>query len=122
MGRGFSADLKKGDVVGLSGDLGAGKTTFIQGLAEGLGVTGRINSPTFIIMRSYGDFYHADLFRLEGDLKREVANVGLLDIIAGGQAVVVIEWAERISEHLPKSTKWVSIENMSENKRRIKIQ
>ena len=68
VGRKFSADLTAGDVVGLTGELGSGKTTFIQGVAEGLGVSARVNSPTFIIMREYGKLYHVDLYRLEENL------------------------------------------------------
>jgi len=84
-GERFSADLKPGDIVALSGELGAGKTTFIQGLAKGLGVKERVLSPTFIIMRKYTtpkefDFYHVDLYRLEGDMKNEIENLGLAEI------------------------------------------
>ena len=110
-----------GDVVALSGDLGAGKTTFIKGVAEGLGISSRINSPTFIIMRDYGDFYHVDLYRLEKNVNQEVENLGLMDIISEGKSIVVIEWAEKIKKILPKNTIWVEIKDLGEQKRSIKI-
>ncbi|OGM31671.1 tRNA (adenosine(37)-N6)-threonylcarbamoyltransferase complex ATPase subunit type 1 TsaE [Candidatus Woesebacteria bacterium RIFCSPHIGHO2_01_FULL_44_21] len=122
VGREFSADLKAGDVVGLTGELGSGKTTFIQGVAEGLKIDARVNSPTFIIMREYGKLCHVDLYRLEQNLKVEMANLGLLDIIAARKSIVLIEWAERIADLLPKTTKWVNFENINENERKIKIQ
>lgn len=121
VGREFSARLKPGDVVGLVGELGSGKTTFIQGVAAGLGIKGRVNSPTFIIMREYGNFCHVDLYRLEEDLKAEMDNLGLFDKISGGTSIVLIEWAERIRNLLPKKTKWVSFKDLGENRRRIKL-
>lgn len=121
MGKRFSANLKPGDVVALSGDLGAGKTVFVQGVAEGLGIKGRISSPTFIIMRSYGDFYHVDLYRLEGEFEKEITNLGLSDIIRDGNSIVLVEWAEKIRDLLPKSTIWVNIDLISETERKINI-
>ena len=118
-GKEFSAGLAPGDVVALSGDLGAGKTTLVQGIAEGLGVSARINSPTFIIVREYDGFYHVDLYRLEENVEREVTNLGIPDIIAGGKAILVIEWAERIKSMLPEKTIWVSIENLGNDSRKI---
>ncbi|RLC30881.1 tRNA (adenosine(37)-N6)-threonylcarbamoyltransferase complex ATPase subunit type 1 TsaE, partial [Candidatus Woesebacteria bacterium] len=81
MGKKIAADLKGGETLALTGELGSGKTTFIQGLAEGLGVKGRIISPTFILMRKYeaskSDFYHIDFYRLEDDLENEIKNLGI---------------------------------------------
>jgi tRNA threonylcarbamoyladenosine biosynthesis protein TsaE len=122
LGKSFSARLKPGDVIGLSGELGSGKTTFIQGVAEGLGIKARVNSPTFIIMREYGSLYHVDLYRLEENLEREVENLGLLDIISEGRSIVIIEWAERIKKLLPQKTNWVNFENIKEDKRKISIE
>ena len=88
--------LEPGDVLWLSGDLGAGKTTFTQGLGRGLGVAAPINSPTFVLIREYAGrlpLYHIDLYRL-GDA-REVAALGLSDYLAG-DGVCVLEWAERM--------------------------
>jgi len=112
--------------LALEGELGAGKTTFVQGLAEGLGVKGRIISPTFIIMRSYefGEgriFYHVDLYRLEGNLQEAVENLGLKEVWEEPGNVVVIEWAEKIREFLPEQTKWIRFEYNGEQERRIVI-
>lgn len=120
-GRKLSADLAPGDVIALSGDLGAGKTTFVQGIADGLGISKRINSPTFIIMREYENFVHVDLYRLEGDLKQEMENIGLLDIIREGKSIVVIEWPEKVKEFLPKNTKWIKVTIVDDTKRKIEI-
>lgn len=92
--------LQPGDALGLTGTLGAGKTCFVQGLAEGLGVTGRVASPTFILMRAHPGpvpLYHADAYRLEsGD---DLLNIGLEEWLAVG--VVALEWADRAPEVLP---------------------
>ena len=88
--------LEAGDVIWLSGDLGAGKTTFTQGLGRGLDITAPINSPTFVLIREFRGrlpLYHIDLYRL-GDA-REVATLGLSDYLAG-DGVCVLEWAERL--------------------------
>ncbi len=100
--------LRAGDVVALSGDLGAGKTTFTQGIAAGMGVTARVNSPTFTLVAEYHTpnglpLVHADSYRLGDDphaAAREAAAFGL-DELFDGWAVVVIEWAERVLSLLP---------------------
>ena len=105
--------LKGGEVLALFGDLGAGKTTFVQGLAKGLGVKGRIISPTFIILRTYPlrqslseasplkdkNFYHVDLYRIESE--KEVEEIGLKEILKDRKDIVAIEWAEKIQNILP---------------------
>lgn len=115
--------------MGLTGSLGAGKTTFVQGIARGLGIKARINSPTFIILREYpvksrqglvSAFYHVDLYRLEQNLEEEVRNLGLLDLMKEGRSIIVIEWAEKIRDLLPDETRWVEFEE-TENGRRIII-
>ncbi len=109
------------EVLAFVGNLGAGKTTFIQGLAHGLKIKSKIVSPTFILMRQYGDFYHLDLYRLEGDVKKEVENLGLFDILQDTKNIVAIEWAEKIKDNLPKNTKWITFENINEDTRKITI-
>lgn len=109
-------------MLALVGELGAGKTTFIQGLAKSLGITSKIISPTFILMRKYDDLYHIDLYRLEGNLEKEVENLGFFDVLKDKENVVVIEWAEKIKNLLPKSTMWINFEIVGENERKITIQ
>ena len=92
--------LRPGDFVALIGNLGAGKTCFVQGLATGLGVTGRVASPTFILMRAHPGptaLFHADAYRLAtGD---DLLDIGLEDWLASG--VVALEWADQVPEALP---------------------
>jgi tRNA threonylcarbamoyladenosine biosynthesis protein TsaE len=95
--------LEPGDVILLDGDLGAGKTTFIQGLARALGVTEVVTSPTFILMRVYGtksgfDLLHVDVYRLER--LSEVVDLALPEMLDEG-AVAVVEWGQRAAEVLP---------------------
>ena len=117
----FAKTLKAGDVIGLYGDLGCGKTTFAQGVAIGLGVTQRIISPTFIIMRSYaiesGNFYHVDLYRTE--TKHDVESLGLIEIMNDPQNIVVIEWAEKITELLPEKRINIYFKYVDDEKRQI---
>lgn len=110
LGRDFAKVLGKGDTVCLYGDLGSGKTTFVQGLAVGLGVKEKIISPTFIIIRSYTlsdkrqaisdkKFYHIDLYRTETD--NDLRGLGLQEILDDPSIIVVIEWAEKLKSSMP---------------------
>lgn len=101
--------LKNGDIqcpVFFWGDLGSGKTTFVQGFAKGLGIVKRLLSPTFIIVRHYDipntvrKLYHFDLYRFVD--QKEVVMVGLSEILEEPQAVVCVEWPERLGTLLPK--------------------
>lgn len=129
-----SVKLKtKSKILALTGDLGSGKTTFVQGLAEGIGVKNQIISPTFILMRKYEippitnhrspitAFYHLDLYRLEGNIKEEVRNLGIEEIWKDPENIVVIEWAEKIEKMLPDDCYKIKFEVLSENKRKITI-
>ena len=96
-GRDIGATLRAGDIVLLSGDLGAGKTAFARGIAEGLGIEGAdVSSPTFTIMQEYRGgrlpLFHVDLYRLND--AREIDDLGLDEIAAEG--VLAIEWAEKL--------------------------
>ena len=126
----FAKNLKGGEVICLYGDLGFGKTTFTQGLAKGMGVTGRIISPTFIIMRSYSttfhfpfstfnSFYHVDLYRISKE--EEIVEIGLLDIMNDPQNIVAIEWPEKMGKLLPEKRIEIKFEYIDEDIRRIKI-
>lgn len=98
----FAKSLKAGDIICLYGDLGAGKTTFVQGLAKGLGIDKRIISPTFTIIREYpienSKFYHIDLYRL-----KDVINLGLEEVLSSRQNILAIEWPEIAENILPKN-------------------
>lgn len=121
----LGASLKGGEIIALSGELGSGKTTFIQGLAASLGLD-RITSPTFILMRSYpiklGNLYHLDLYRLEDDVMSETRNLGVMDIWGKKENIVVIEWAEKLVSALPKETKWIKFSHMGTETRKIEYE
>lgn len=102
--------LKGGEILALSGDLGAGKTTFTQYLAKALGVKVHVNSPTFVIMRIYKtskhpfqNLAHIDAYRL--DSEKELEYLGLDQYIGQPSAITVIEWAEKIKKELKKNLK-----------------
>lgn len=124
----FAQKVKPGEIITLSGELGAGKTTFVQGFAQGLGITQRIISPTFIIMRTYSisspksrvsNFYHIDLYRTATE--KDLEGLGLKDIFADPSAITVIEWPERLGNNFPKKNWDICIENLDENKRKIVV-
>ena len=96
----FASFLKAGDVIALEGDLGAGKTTFTKGLAEGLGITRNVNSPTFTIIKEYQGrlpLYHMDVYRVEDAFE----DLGFEEYFEGN-GVTVVEWAHLIEAQLPK--------------------
>ena len=110
-------------VIGLTGDLGSGKTAFVQGLAEGLEVPGEyyITSPTFTLINEYpGRFplFHIDLYRLDGI--SDLEDIGL-DELLYGQAVIAIEWAEKISDGLPAEHLTMTFEITDDDYRRISL-
>lgn len=119
LGREIGQALKSHDILALSGPLGAGKTTLIQGIAEGLGVADYVTSPTFILINEYPGrlpFYHIDLYRLED--ATQIEDLGISEYFEK-DGVVVIEWAERLGDLLPENAKPIKIEVMGENSRKI---
>lgn len=112
---------QKGDVFGLTGDLGAGKTQFVKGFVAELGSSDPVTSPTFTLIHEYAGgripVYHFDFYRLES--ADEVARLGL-DEYLFGDGVCIIEWADRFSELLPAGTRWISLEVQSESRRAIR--
>ena len=122
--RDFAKNLKAGDVLCLYGNLGSGKTSFVQGLAKGLGITRRIISPTFIIARRYkiGDlnFYHIDLYRTQ--TLQDLRSIGIDEILEDDKNIVAIEWAEKLLDLIPKKRIDLKFEYIDENKRKITLE
>lgn len=122
LARELAKELKPGDVVCLEGDLGAGKTTFTQGLAAAMGVAGRVTSPTFCIVQEHraaegdGLLVHMDLYRLSGE--DDVEAIGWEDYLARG-AVIVVEWPERAGSLVPSSARHVVFRHMDGEENRL---
>ena len=113
-------------VVALEGDLGSGKTTFIQGLATGLGIKENILSPTFVIqkdfslaLKNYKSLYHIDAYRLKNP--KELLELGFKDLIRNPENLIVIEWADKVKKILPKEILKIEFTNLEKNKRKIII-
>ena len=104
LARRLAGVLRPGTVICLDGDLGAGKTLFVQNLAAGLGVQGEVTSPTFNLMNVYEDgrlpLVHFDLYRLEQEY--ELDEIGFYDYVENPDGLVLIEWAEKFPECLPE--------------------
>ncbi len=127
----FAEKIASGGVMLLYGDLGAGKTTFVQGLAKGLGIQKRIISPTFVIVRQYGIsnvkyqianskfFYHVDLYRLQTE--KEIEGLGLTELMKNLDNVVVIEWPERLGSLTPSKRWELKFKVISDNEREISV-
>ena len=118
--------LHGGDILLLFGDLGAGKTTFMQGLAKGLGIDHRVTSPTFIIMRKFDisegyiqALYHLDLYRTETDADLE--GIGLREILQNHRFITAIEWPEKLRSFLPEKRIELHFKTLSEHEREIEM-
>lgn len=115
----------KSGVVALTGELGAGKTTFVQGFANGLGIKEKIISPTFVLIRQHkipkseNTLFHIDLYRLEN--LKDLKQLGLEEILFNPNNIVLIEWAGKIKSLLPKNAVWVFLEIFNQNSRKISI-
>jgi tRNA threonylcarbamoyladenosine biosynthesis protein TsaE len=115
---------EKALVLGLEGDLGGGKTTFLQGFARGIGMKKRTLSPTFIILRKsriknlrFKNFYHIDCYRIQKP--EEVLELGFKEIISRSQNIVAVEWADRIRKILPKKSLILKFQFVNKNTREI---
>jgi tRNA threonylcarbamoyladenosine biosynthesis protein TsaE len=120
-GEALGRELAAGDVVALYGELGAGKTCFVQGLTRGLGVTTHATSPTFVLVNEYHGrlpVHHVDAYRTAS--LTELIDLGLLDLM-GGDGVTVIEWADRAEALLPERTVRVRIEGVGDEPRTLTI-
>ena len=121
-GEALGRTLGPGDVVALYGELGAGKTCFVQGLVRGLDVTTHATSPTFVLVNEYRgrlDVHHVDAYRT-GSLA-ELLDLGLLDLM-GGDGVTVIEWADRAEPLLPERTVRVGIGGLGDEPRTVVVE
>ncbi len=125
LGERWGRVVTSGSVIGVSGDLGAGKTQLVKGVARGLGVTGQVHSPTFTLVNEYAGgrlrLFHLDLYRLE--TRGQIVSAGLEEFLEP-DGVAVIEWAERMPELAaggwrPGKPVTVKIEILGENERRI---
>ena len=119
---------EKAIILGLEGDLGGGKTTFLQGFARGLEIRERILSPTFVLMKKLKipaktcglksrTFIHIDCYRVKNP--REILALGFRKITSDPRNIIAVEWAERISKILPKDTVWIKFTIIDKNARRI---
>lgn len=107
----------KSNIFALIGELGAGKTIFVQGFAKGLRIKEKIISPTFVLIKQYGKiFYHIDLYRLE-----DFTHLGLEEILSNKNNIVLIEWGEKIEKLLPKNTVKIIITKKGAYSRLISI-
>jgi tRNA threonylcarbamoyladenosine biosynthesis protein TsaE len=123
IGRDIGGLLRPGDVVALVGELGAGKTQFVKGLAEGAGVgkSTYVSSPSFTLINEYPGrvpFYHVDLFRLEQE--KEAEELGLEDYFQGG-GITAVEWADKIPSLLPKEMLLIHIAYTGKKTRSLEI-
>ena len=123
VGEQIARHLKPGDIVALSGDLGAGKTTLVKGIAKGLGVKNYryVNSPSFTIVKEYKGkvpLFHFDVYRL--DNLKDIEDIGYEDYLAR-DSVVVIEWSNKMTRILPKKHLDVSLKISGRSKRKMDI-
>lgn len=120
-------------VIGLEGELGSGKTRFVQGFARGLGIRQRLTSPTFVILRrhaipaspaggrdkQYANLYHIDCYRL--NKSKDLLDLDFKEITNNSQNITIIEWAEKVKKILPRDAIWIRFRIISDKERKIKI-
>ncbi len=113
-------------IIGLQGDLGSGKTTFLQGFAKGFGVKEKILSPTFVIIKRFKiencklkieNFYHIDCYRIKKP--KELITLGFKEIASNPQNIIAIEWVDKINKIIPRKTIFISFKFINKNKRKI---
>ena len=125
LARKIASAMKPGKVLGLTGDLGAGKTAFVQGLASGLGVEDltEVVSPTYALVNEYAGpvpLVHIDLYRL--DEPTEIRALGIQEQLERQDAVAAVEWADHVPEVMPAETIWIRISGQGQEPRRIEVQ
>jgi tRNA threonylcarbamoyladenosine biosynthesis protein TsaE len=122
IGARLGAVLQAGDVICLQGDLGAGKTTFVQGIAQGWGSRDAVSSPTFIIVNVYRSddqkqLFHLDAYRLESTLEAEELDLQSMQ----AQGSLLIEWPERMERLIPRDRLWIKLEHVDQEERQMKF-
>ena len=122
LGTRLGGALQAGDVICLQGDLGAGKTTFVQGVAQGWGSVDAVSSPTFILINEYrradtSQLFHMDAYRLDSTAEAELLDLD--SMLADG--ALIIEWPERIPGLIPAERLWVQLEHVDEEEREMKF-
>ena len=121
LGKKIGKLLKKGDIIAMQGTLAAGKTTITKGIAQALGITETITSPTFCLISEYEGtmpLYHMDVYRLDGT--EDFINLGTDDMLYG-DGVSIIEWSEKIMDELPSTTIVLKITPLDDGTRLIEI-
>jgi len=123
VGEALSASLRARDAVVLTGELGAGKTTFVQGVARGLGIEDQVSSPTFVLVKEYRgilDIAHVDVYRLER--VQDVVDLGL-DELGDGEGVLLVEWGDAVEDLLPAERLRVELttEDLASEVRRLRV-
>ena len=122
LGKKIGKLLKKGDIIAMQGTLAAGKTTITKGIAQALGITETITSPTFCLISEYEGtmpLYHMDVYRLDGT--EDFINLGTDDMLYG-DGVSIIEWSEKIMDELPSSTIILRLTPQEDGSRIIEIE
>ena len=116
----------KAIVLGLKGNLGGGKTTFMQGFAKGLGIKEKILSPTFVILKRFevpgfrfANLYHIDCYRMKNE--KDILELGFKEIISDPRNIVAVEWPERIKKAVPKNAILIEFSFIKGSRREIKI-
>lgn len=126
LAKNLAKTLNGGEIIGLNGELGAGKTIFTKGIAEGLDIKNNVNSPTFVLMKVYDaenknikKLVHIDAYRIKHP--KDLEAIGALDYINRKDTVTIIEWIENIKEIISKETIDIELKHLGENKREVII-
>jgi len=122
LGKEVGKELSRGSIIALTGELGSGKTTLIQGIGEGIGVSSMIKSPSFTIIHKYPGripLYHFDLYRLKDE--REIIPLGYEEYFYKREGIIVVEWAEKIKNLLPAEHLKIDIQILNLSKRKISL-
>jgi tRNA threonylcarbamoyladenosine biosynthesis protein TsaE len=127
IGEALTDSLRDGDVVLLHGDLGAGKTTLVKGIASALGIVDVVSSPSFSLVNEYDTglaatvtrLYHLDLYRFRGE--EDLASIGFDELVAPADGVTLVEWPERAAAALPDHYLLIEIESIGSDSRRLRF-